>query len=44
MAEHNGDFGLTRLERMERRLQSLEDTEAIRNLNGALRDLVRRQP
>jgi hypothetical protein len=27
-----GDFGLARLECMEQRLQSLEDTEAIRNL------------
>ena len=29
-----GDFDLTRLERMERRLQSLEDAEAIRNLKS----------
>jgi ketosteroid isomerase-like protein len=33
MAEH-GDFDLTRLERIERRLQSLEDAEAIRNLKS----------
>ena len=29
-----GDFDLTRLERMERRLQALEDAEAIRNLKS----------
>jgi ketosteroid isomerase-like protein len=33
MAGH-GDSELTRLERMERRLQSLEDAEAIRNLKS----------
>ena len=33
MAGH-GDFDLTRLVRMERRLQSLEDAEAIRNLKS----------
>ena len=31
MAGHDA-FDLTRLERMERRLQALEDAEAIRNL------------
>ena len=34
MAEHNADFDPTRLERMERRLQALEDAEAIRNLKA----------
>jgi hypothetical protein len=29
-----GDFDLKRFERMERRLQSLEDAEAIRNLKS----------
>ena len=29
-----GDLDLTRLERMERRLQALEDAEAIRNLKS----------
>jgi hypothetical protein len=33
MAGH-GDFDLTRLKHMERRLQSLEDAEAIRNLKS----------
>jgi hypothetical protein len=33
MAEHDA-FDLTRLERMERRLQALEDAEAIRNLKS----------
>jgi uncharacterized protein (TIGR02246 family) len=33
MARHD-DFDLTRLERMERRLQALEDAEAIRNLKS----------
>jgi uncharacterized protein (TIGR02246 family) len=34
MAEHDDAFDLTRLERMERRLQALEDAEAIRNLKS----------
>ena len=33
MARHDA-FDLTRLERMERRLQALEDAEAIRNLKS----------
>jgi uncharacterized protein (TIGR02246 family) len=34
MAEHDDAFDLTRLERLERRLQALEDAEAIRNLKS----------
>ena len=34
MAEYDDVFDLTRLERMERRLQALEDAEAIRNLKS----------
>jgi len=34
MAEHDDAFDPTRLERMERRLQALEDAEAIRNLKS----------
>jgi hypothetical protein len=35
--EAQGDFGLTRLEHLERRVQALEDAEAIRNLKSAAR-------
>ena len=34
MAGHDDNFDVARLERMERRLQSLEDAEAIRNLKA----------
>jgi hypothetical protein len=38
-----GGFDLTRLEHMERRLQSLEDAEAVRNLKSRYAAPVRRQ-
>ena len=34
MAGHDDNFDVARLERMERRLQSLEDAEATRNLKA----------
>jgi hypothetical protein len=43
MAGHDDDFDAARLQRIERRLQALEDAEAIRNLKARYAALCDRQ-